>query len=598
MLGGTPLSTAAPGACVRGRGRRRAPADALHAGARAGARGAAVPRGATQRLASSGRRRDDRRAGPWRRADADPTRGAGAARVCTPELPAALSYTAIAEYERCAYRYHLQRVIGLPDVEAPGAGARRRRGGARGVVVHALLERLDFAGAGSPERARGRRAAARRAGVELERGEDRAALASSGRRRSRAARCARGSPAPREVRREQRVRVRCSRRRGSCCAASSTSPRVEPDGTLLIVDYKSDRVAARRTDLGARVERDYAHAAARLRARGAGLGRAGGRGRALLPAPPGGRSSRRATRPRERARLEALLAARLAPLRAGRFEVSADPNRERCGSCPGRARLCSHEEVMTLRERASSSAAFSARCGPYRAALTARIRVRLRCPQPRSAGQRRVGMHSQMTRIQPAPAGRRPVRPPLRARRLRRRGRRAPGQSSEQRGRAARRSRPLANLEHRGAAGADPETGDGAGMLMQMPDAFLREVVGFELPPPRPLRRRDVLPAAPIAGEQAELDRAARADRAPRRASVVLGWREVPTDDRAHRPHRARLAADDPPALHRRGPRARGGPGRLRAQALRDPARRREGLRGPHVHRQPAPRARSSTRGC
>ena len=32
----------------------------------------------------------------------------------------------------------------------------------------------------------------------------------------------------------------------------------------------------------------------------------------------------------------------------------------------------------------------------------------------------------------------------------------------------------LANLEHRGAAGADPETGDGAGILLQMPDALLR----------------------------------------------------------------------------------------------------------------------------
>src|SRR5580704_2974692 len=42
----------------------------------------------------------------------------------------------------------------------------------------------------------------------------------------------------------------------------------------------------------------------------------------------------------------------------------------------------------------------------------------------------------------------------------------------------------VANLEHRGAAGADPDTGDGAGLLIQMPDAFLRAVVDFELPPP------------------------------------------------------------------------------------------------------------------
>src|SRR5215213_9206664 len=44
----------------------------------------------------------------------------------------------------------------------------------------------------------------------------------------------------------------------------------------------------------------------------------------------------------------------------------------------------------------------------------------------------------------------------------------------------------LRNLEHRGAAGAEPNSGDGAGILMQVPDAFLREVArdaGFELPP-------------------------------------------------------------------------------------------------------------------
>src|SRR5882672_2485556 len=41
----------------------------------------------------------------------------------------------------------------------------------------------------------------------------------------------------------------------------------------------------------------------------------------------------------------------------------------------------------------------------------------------------------------------------------------------------------LCNLEHRGAAGAEVETGDGAGILIQMPDAFFRAVVDFELPP-------------------------------------------------------------------------------------------------------------------
>jgi len=42
----------------------------------------------------------------------------------------------------------------------------------------------------------------------------------------------------------------------------------------------------------------------------------------------------------------------------------------------------------------------------------------------------------------------------------------------------------LENLEHRGAAGADPNTGDGAGMIMQMPHALLRGVIGEVLPAP------------------------------------------------------------------------------------------------------------------
>lgn len=45
--------------------------------------------------------------------------------------------------------------------------------------------------------------------------------------------------------------------------------------------------------------------------------------------------------------------------------------------------------------------------------------------------------------------------------------------------------RALENIEHRGAVGADPETGDGAGVLIQMPDAFFRKVcaeLGFSLP--------------------------------------------------------------------------------------------------------------------
>ena len=41
----------------------------------------------------------------------------------------------------------------------------------------------------------------------------------------------------------------------------------------------------------------------------------------------------------------------------------------------------------------------------------------------------------------------------------------------------------LENLEHRGAAGADASTGDGAGILIQIPDLFFREEAECDLPP-------------------------------------------------------------------------------------------------------------------
>ncbi len=63
----------------------------------------------------------------------------------------------------------------------------------------------------------------------------------------------------------------------------------------------------------------------------------------------------------------------------------------------------------------------------------------------------------------------------------------------------------LVNLDHRGAVGADPLVGDGAGCLIQMPDALLRDwAIGQGQHPagPGPLRRRDVLPAARRRGAQ------------------------------------------------------------------------------------------------
>src|SRR5487761_736186 len=86
----------------------------------------------------------------------------------------------------------------------------------------------------------------------------------------------------------------------------------------------------------------------------------------------------------------------------------------------------------------------------------------------------------------------------------------------------------LENLAHRGAFGADPETGDGAGILIQMPDEFLRAVIDFELPPAGayasglaflPLEERAA------AASRAEIERISSEE-----GLVVLGWRVVPVD--------------------------------------------------------------------
>ncbi|MHA6759204.1 glutamate synthase large subunit [Streptacidiphilus sp. PAMC 29251] len=84
----------------------------------------------------------------------------------------------------------------------------------------------------------------------------------------------------------------------------------------------------------------------------------------------------------------------------------------------------------------------------------------------------------------------------------------------------------LRNLEHRGATGAEPDSGDGAGILTQVPDAFLRTKVGFELPAAGSyavgiafLPDDDAADAAAVAGIEAI---------AAEEGLTVLGWRDVP----------------------------------------------------------------------
>ncbi len=90
----------------------------------------------------------------------------------------------------------------------------------------------------------------------------------------------------------------------------------------------------------------------------------------------------------------------------------------------------------------------------------------------------------------------------------------------------------LRNLSHRGATGADPLQGDGAGILIQLPDAFLRKACGLQGLTLPALGHYGVgmvflpkEPASRMACEQ-EIERAVVGE-----GQILLGWRDVPTDN-------------------------------------------------------------------
>ncbi|KAF0651231.1 glutamate synthase [Streptomyces fradiae ATCC 10745 = DSM 40063] len=82
----------------------------------------------------------------------------------------------------------------------------------------------------------------------------------------------------------------------------------------------------------------------------------------------------------------------------------------------------------------------------------------------------------------------------------------------------------LRNLEHRGATGSEPDSGDGAGILIQVPDAFLREVAGFALPEPGAY----AVGAAFLPEDTADEAVSRIETLAGEEGLTVLGWREVP----------------------------------------------------------------------
>jgi glutamate synthase (NADPH/NADH) large chain len=102
----------------------------------------------------------------------------------------------------------------------------------------------------------------------------------------------------------------------------------------------------------------------------------------------------------------------------------------------------------------------------------------------------------------------------------------------------------LCNLEHRGASGAESNTGDGAGILIQIPDGFYRQVAGFDLPAAGGYATGlAFLPAEPSAADR---DRQAIEKLVAAEGLVLNGWRELPVEPT----ELGQMALDAMPSFH------------------------------------------------
>jgi ATP-dependent helicase/nuclease subunit A len=263
----------------------------------------------------------------------------------------ALSYSSLGEYARCGYRFYAERVLRLPPVPEPRGAAEPvegpRSAADRGVLLHALLEGLDFRRPATPG-AEAVSAAAEQAGLHPPPGpaeaDDLAALV---RRFAESELCARLGRAT-QTRREERF--------GFPLSADPAHPLVvgaidvlarEPAGRMLVVDYKSDRLDG--ADPAAVVQRQYGtqrlvYALAALHAGAEAVEIA----YCFLERPDGPVSVtfQRA----EMAELEARLDALGRGVLERRFEVTPAPYRGLCAGCPAQGGLCSWPLEMTRRE--------------------------------------------------------------------------------------------------------------------------------------------------------------------------------------------------------------------------------------------------------
>jgi ATP-dependent exoDNAse (exonuclease V) beta subunit len=295
-------------------------------------------------------------AGTPPRTDADPEPSAppDPAPVPAPAEPppvGALSYSSLAEYARCGYRFYAERVLGLPAAPEPrpaadaaGVPAGPRSAADRGVLLHALLEGLDFRRPAVPSAA-AIVAAAAAAGLTPPPGPAEAdELAALVRRFIDSPLCERLGRAT-DARREERFSFPAPG--GIPVVGAIDVLAREPGGRVLIVDYKSDRLGA--APPAAIVAAAYAvqrliYALAALRAGAQAVEVA----YCFLEAPdqPVLAALNRDAMPG----LEAELAALTRGVLAREFTVTPSPYAGVCAGCPAEGGLCSWPREMTRRE--------------------------------------------------------------------------------------------------------------------------------------------------------------------------------------------------------------------------------------------------------
>jgi ATP-dependent exoDNAse (exonuclease V) beta subunit len=247
--------------------------------------------------------------------------------LSSPQI-SSLSYSSLALYERCGYRFYAERLLGLPQERVRGEGATQGSLSAtdRGTLAHAILQGLSLS---RPMVSDDLPAEVRPLIEAFAASDVRARLAAAS-----------------GVRREQRFAFPL----GPVLVTGTFDVlAVEADGHSLVVDYKTDRLGGEPP--AAVADREYStqrlvYALAALRA--------GARQVEVVhlflqdAANPVSRSFGSD----DQAGLEAELTRRAAPLLAGRFEVTPEPHRSLCAGCPAVTGLCSWPLEMTMRSAA------------------------------------------------------------------------------------------------------------------------------------------------------------------------------------------------------------------------------------------------------